>query len=48
MDTLYHTNHPFIKNLKSMNFFENKIGLVLYTRMYRLMQTLTIWLAEFY
>ena len=46
MDILYRKNHPFIVNLKRTNFLGNKIGLVLYTQMYRLMQNSTTCLAS--
>ena len=46
MDMLYRKNHAFIVNLKSTNLLENKIGLLPYSQMYRLMQNLTMCLAE--
>ena len=39
---------PFCRKSECSNFLENKIGLVLYTQIYRLMQNSTIWLAESY
>ena len=46
-DILSHRNHLFIVNSKNTNILENKICLVQYTQMYRLMQNSTIWLAEY-
>ena len=38
MDMLHHKSHPYIVNLKSTNFLENKIDLEPYIQMYRLMK----------